>query len=138
MDKSRLAFRVVTAIRTLRDVSEEEVSAIMEEVIASADDANDGWEKIIEISEDMVKEESVEDETDDLNLGEKINSLKMRRVASVEHARKSPKGGVSVASIPDSASGVRDNLDTGDGILKQVEKLFDDDNKEVRPIPRGG
>jgi hypothetical protein len=60
----------------------------------------------------------------------------MRRVASVGHARKEPKGGTFVATIPDSSSGVRDNLDTGDSILKQVEQLFDD--KEVKPIPRSG
>ena len=137
MDKSRLAFRVVTAIKELRDVSEEEVSAIMAQVIASADDAVEGWEKIIEIGEDMVKEAAIETETDDTKLGEKISSLMNRRVASVEHARKSPKGGISVASIPDSIVGVKDNLDTGDGILKQVEQLFDDSNS-VKPIPRGG
>jgi hypothetical protein len=136
MDKNRLAFRVVTAIKMLRDVSEEEVSFIMAEVLASADDTVEGWEQIIEISEEMVKEESLGSESDDVKLGEKLNSLKMRRVASVEHARKEPKGGTFVATIPDSSSGVRDNLDTGDSILKQVEQLFDD--KEVKPIPRSG
>lgn len=136
MDKNRLAFRVVAAIRVLRDVSEEEVSSIMAEVLASADDTTEGWEQIIEISEEMVKEENLGSESDDVNLGEKLNSLKMRRVASVEHARKEPKGGTFVATIPDISSGVRDNLDTGDSILKQVEQLFDD--SEVKPIPRSG
>ena len=136
MDKNRLAFRVVAAIKVLRDVSEEEVSSIMAEVLASADDTTlEGWEQIIEISEEMMKEENLDSESDDVNLGEKLNSLKMRRVASVEHARKEPKGGTFVATIPDISSGVRDNLDTGDSILKQVEQLFDD--KEVKPIPRG-
>lgn len=136
MDKSRLAFRVVTAIKELRDVSEEEISVIMAEVIASSDDAVEGWEKIIEISEDMVREAGVVSENDDKNLGEKTNSLMNIRVASVEQARKSPKGGISVSSIPDSMIGSRDNLDTGDSILKKVEQLFDDE--EVRPIPRSG
>ena len=110
-----LAFRLIEALKQIRDVSEEEQATIFTQVADATQTTIAGFELLAETLED-----GIEIETRDNKLATKINKLASRKIASIP--KTSMKLADEVKTMPNYSN---DNLAGGNNLNNDIENLFD-------------